>query len=270
MSSKNKLIQLYKEYITTHSNIFDIKNGIRILSYNVQLFLDINGNSSFDKLEKLITDSNADVVLLYEAVNGKHKLEEIIKNKYKYVKYCNNYGINILLSKYPIDSCSVLRLSKDPVKKMNRYAIISNINVNNNIVKLAMCHLDVFDDTEETRLVQIKEILQKIDNEYIILGDLNSLRKADYNKDEWEYLVKDCEERKTKAHTLVTDYIESNGYTDAWQLIKKACPKITVWSMRRVDYIYIGKNFKYTINNCNLQFTDTSDHFPLYIDLKIN
>jgi len=274
MYSKNQLIQQYKEHVKKNTNTFDKKNGIRILSYNVQLFKDINQYLSFNKLEKIIADSDADVIVLFEALfikNYKEIFEEkIINNKYPYVKYCNDkYGINVLLSKYPVEKCSVLRLQADPIKKMNRYAIISTISINNSNVKIAACHLDVFDESEQTRLKQIKQILSEIDNEYILLGDLNSLRKNDYDENEWKCLINDCNLRNTNAHTLVTDFIESNQFIDSWSLTNKSSLKVSVWSMRRVDYVYIGKQFKYKINNCNIYFSDASDHFPLYIDLKI-
>lgn len=275
MYSKNKLIQQYKEYIKKNLNTFDEKKGIRIFSYNVQLFKDINQQSSFEKLDTLISDSDADIIVLFEAVfykNNKLIFEEIIKkNKYTYVKYCNDkYGINILLSKYTIKECSILKLIKDPIKNMNRYAIISTVLINDKEIKFAACHLDVFDESEKTRVEQIKQIINEINDEYILLGDMNSLRKKDYNLDEWNYLINDCKLRKTDAHTLVTDFIESNKFVDSWTLVNKSSPKISVWSMRRVDYIYIGKEFKHIINNCNLVFSDASDHFPLYMDLTIN
>ena len=47
MHSKTKLIQKYKEYIEQNLNTFDKKNGIRILSYNVQLFRDIGVGTIF-------------------------------------------------------------------------------------------------------------------------------------------------------------------------------------------------------------------------------
>jgi endonuclease/exonuclease/phosphatase family metal-dependent hydrolase len=282
MNSKNKLIEKYKEYIKINSNTFESKYereyatgpNVRILSFNVQLFKDINKKSSFEKLDKLIAESDADIIVLFEAVffkNDKLLFEKIAtNNKYLYTKYSNDkYGINILLSKHQIKQCSILKLIKDPIKNMNRYAILSTISINNKEIKLAACHLDVFDETEQTRLEQIKQIIDEIDNEYILLGDMNSLRKKDYDSNEWNYLINDCQSRNTDAHTLVTDFIESNNFIDCWNMINKASPKISVWSMRRVDYIYVGKSFMYPIRNCNTLVTDISDHFPLYVDLEI-
>lgn len=272
MYSKNQLVQQYKKYINDNKNNFDAKNGLRILSYNVQLFKDIYQSLSFNKLNKLIDDSNSDIIILYEALflkNYKTIFEEMIKKtKYVHIKYCNDkFGINILLSKYPITKCKILQLVKDPIKNMSRYAIIATITVGDKLIKIAGCHLDVFDESEQTRKTQIEQVLNELDDEYILFGDLNSLRKKDYDDNEWNNLIKDCKLRNTEAYTLVTDFIEKNYFIDSWNLIDKQSPKITVWSMRRVDYIYVGKNFKYSINNCNLLFTDSSDHLPLYIDI---
>lgn len=197
--------------------------------------------------------------------------ENIFENtEYKFIKYCNEkFGINILLSKFPIIETKIITLIKDPIKKMNRYAIKATIDINDKKLKLIACHLDVFDETEETRKKQIYQILNEINSEYLLFGDLNSLRRLDYSNEEWIELDNDAKMRNTKAYTLVTELIENNNFVDAWNFINKLPPKISVWSMRRVDYMYVGKSFKYTINNCNLLINDVSDHFALYIDVEL-
>jgi len=274
MSSKKELIEIYKEYINHNSNKFDNKKGIRVLSYNIQLFRDINNKYSLDKIKKLIDNSNSDIVILYEAVffkDCKTSFEKtFLKSEYKYIKLCNDkYGINILLSKFPIVNSKIITLIKDPIKKMNRYAIKATININDKELKIIACHLDVFDETEETRKKQILQILNEIDNSYLLLGDLNSLRKSDYTQEEWIEFEYNAIMRDTKANTLVTDLIEKNNFIDCWNFINKNPPKVTVWSMRRVDYMFVGKDFMHKINNCNLLIDSTSDHFPLYMDIDI-
>lgn len=274
MSSKKELIEIYKEYIKHNSNKFDNKKGIRILSYNIQLFRDINNKYSLDKIKNLIDNSNSDIVILYEAVffkKYKTLFENIFaKSNYKYTIYCNEkYGINILLSKFPIVYSKIITLSKDPIKKMNRYAIKATINIDDKKLNIIACHLDVFDETEETRKRQIMQILNEIDTTYLLFGDLNSLRKSDYTEKEWIEFEYDAMMRNTKANTLVTDLIEKNNFIDCWNFINKNSPKVTVWSMRRVDYMFVGKDFMHKINNCNLLIDSTSDHFPLYMDIDI-
>ena len=145
---------------------------------------------------------------------------------------------------------------------------ISKFN-NDKELKIIACHLDVFDETEETRKKQILQILNEIDNSYLLLGDLNSLRKSDYTQEEWIEFEYNAIMRDTKANTLVTDLIEKNNFIDCWNFINKNPPKVTVWSMRRVDYMFVGKDFMHKINNCNLLIDSTSDHFPLYMDIDI-
>lgn len=52
MPSKNQLIEQYKKYVKENANNFDNKKGIRIISYNIQLFKDINNKFSLDKIKK--------------------------------------------------------------------------------------------------------------------------------------------------------------------------------------------------------------------------
>jgi endonuclease/exonuclease/phosphatase family metal-dependent hydrolase len=275
MFSKKELIIKYKKFINQNVSEWTKKEGIRIMTFNIQMFKNLDQRDSFDELECLIKESDSDIIFLYEALffttEQKKKFSEMkICSKYKYIKYCNNkYGINILLSKFPIVEHSILQLAKDPIKKMNRYCIIATIEINNQKIKLAGTHLDVFDNTEQTRFTQIEQILSNIDEEYILLGDFNSLRRKDYSNDEWNYIIDDSKKRNTDAHTLVTDIVEKNGFMECWDFCGKTSPKITVWSMKRVDYIYIGKKFNYKINNVETHFTCASDHLPLYLDIKI-
>lgn len=281
MTSKKELLAEYEKYIhsivqtqTQTKQITDKKENTRILSFNVQMFKNYKQEHSMGSLFKLFKESHADIIILYEALFGvKTKdifYENVLASEYKYTKACNDkYGINIVLSKYPIESSEIISLTKDPIKNQARYAILVSINVKGSIVKLAGAHLDVYDETEVTRLSQIKSILEHIDGEYLLMGDFNSLRKNDYSEEKWKQILFENKQRSVDTQTLVTDFIEKCSFVDSFVKLKKNIPTVTVWCMRRVDYIYVGNKFKYSLEDCVCHVTGISDHFPLYIDLKI-
>ena len=274
--NKNELFKQFKIYTENNiCNFPDKKSNLRILQFNVHNWTDYKNLNSTDKIFKLIKDSNADIVGLNEGLFfsefKKNKIKEYIKI-IGYDHYCESntlYGINLLFSKYPIVSKQIIKLQKDPVKSQNRYATKATINVQNKNINILLTHLDVYDETEETRFNQIQLIMKNIDQSYILIGDLNSLRKSDYDEKEWDFLKNDCESRNIQIQNKVTTFIENQNFIDVFCKINKNVPKVSVWSMRRVDYCYIGETFPYKIFNCGIYPTLVSDHYPIYVDIEI-
>ncbi len=153
--------------------------------------------------------------------------------------------------------------------RVNRYSLYCNIKINNKDIDIVTTHLDVFDETEETRLKQIQEIIDKYGNDIILLGDFNSLQKRDYSEDYWDKITNDDKIRSVISQTKVTDYLKSIKMKDCYTKLHKNEPIISVWSMRRVDYIFMNKKTKYDVINCFIYPSLASDHLPLVVDIKI-
>lgn len=277
IKSKKELQELFKTDSLKNKKPFPKKpiNTIRTMTFNVHNWKDYAGNKeTIDPIFDIICDSNADIVGINEGMYfGKNiykKVKEYVELlEYKYFLECNNrYGINLLLSKYPIVSHKVIHLGTDPIHKKNRYALKATINVNNTNVNILIAHLDVWDVTEETRLNQIKIIFEEIDSTYILMGDFNSLRRDDYTSKEWESFKADDKVRGITLQNKVIPYIEKNKFVDCFVKINKVCPKVSVWSMRRVDYIYVGEKFPHNIVNCDMFATIASDHWPIFMDIS--
>lgn len=274
--SQLSLRELFKNDSKNIQNFVPKQNDtIRIMTFNVHNWTDYIGAKSMDNIFKIIAESNADILGINEGMyfqkGSKIQICEYAKLLgYKILECNGKYGINLLLSKYPIESSEVIRLGPDPIQNENRYAIKALININNNLINIMLTHLDVWDETEETRLNQIKIIFSKINSSYILMGDLNSLRKNDYTETEWKNIKANDELRHVKSQHKVTKFIESNGFTDCFVQLGKPCPKVSVWSMRRVDYIYVGNDFQGIATNCGIYPTIMSDHYPMYIDVNIN
>jgi len=283
MTTKSALFKQFENYSKESLNQQfkpKINDNIRIMSFNVHFWKNYKNNYTKNDILKVIENSDADIIGLQEATFFGNSFSE--KNKfindiellgYIYYKMCNDrYGLNILLSKNKIIDYQIIKLvrrSQFLVKSRDeqRYALICKIQLSEDeIINIVLTHLDVHDETEITRLEQIKQILSVMPSKSIIIGDFNSLRKKDYVADRWNQIVSNNKERGLDTMTLVTDIIESNNFFDSFDICFKKCD-VSVWSMRRVDYIYISQDFPYTIRDSNVLATESSDHYPIYIDI---
>ena len=103
----------------------------------------------------------------------------------------------------------------------------------------------------------------------IIMGDFNSLKKDDYTEEEWSHIINSNQKRYIKTMTLVTDLMNENGYTDSFKWTKRGRENVSVWSMKRVDYIYFSKNYPHKVLNSFTIPTLISDHLPVVCDIEI-
>lgn len=270
--NKTDLVKLFNNIIESPIN-GKSNDCLRVATYNVNMWKNAELKNNITAIFNTINNIQADIICLNEALffnNNKFTLSMFDKKMkelgYAHIICCNNYGINIVASKFPIDYNEIINLGKDPIKKQNRYCVYCKI-LGFDIYSL---HLDVYDESENTRLLQIKKIINKIKNpeKTIILGDFNSLSKKDYTNIEWNLLCNDDIKRGVVTQTKVTDELENNNFIDSFHILNKIPPKVTVWSMRRVDYIYLNKNFGNSINNCFTYQTLSSDHFPIIMDIK--
>jgi endonuclease/exonuclease/phosphatase family metal-dependent hydrolase len=276
MSSVKELIEKFKVYTTQLSTTFKHEEkpekALRIMSFNVQLWSDCDKNNNINKVFDTIEIVNPDIICFQEALLGRCVTLNILQRNlkkagYLYFELCNNYGINIIASKYEIASSSILRLNS--TVKINRYAMCCSFIINNKKIKIVTTHLDLYDETEEVRLKQIKQIIEEYGTDVILVGDFNSLQRSDYSNEYWNDIVNDDKKRDVTSQTKVTDYLDSVGMVDSYTKLNKNLPVISVWSMRRVDYIFMDKNTKYNVINCFIFPSLASDHMPIVADIVI-
>lgn len=120
---------------------------------------------------------------------------------------------------------------------------------------------------------QIQQILSFAnslkDNNIIITGDYNSLRRKDYNDDVWKRIETQEKALNVTVVSLVTDILESNGWKTSFEITNTISPKSTVWSGRTVDHIYLSKNWSYPIFGTYVYHDPSSDHIPVIMDFQI-
>lgn len=275
------------EYLNYDNYVNDVvlikkDNMCRVMTYNVHGFRDFYGKNKYNEIIQTITMINPDILVLeeitlytYANVCTELQLRSDLEKCDLFFSGFSSCGINAVFSKYPF-TAKEIDLGCDSIKKVARNALICtflshDISSNENIV-LVGTHLDVYDESGKLRIIQMKTILDvlsintDIDNDKIILtGDFNSLRKDDYTGNEWAYLSQLDKQRKVITVQDAVSMIESAQFIDSFVGCNDFV-KTSVWSGRRVDYIF-GKNV--TFDQTATYKVTHSDHYPVYADIFI-
>lgn len=262
------------------------RNIFRILTYNIHYWTDPYGKDvRHDDITKIITRISPDVFGLQEVlIPGDGETDSYssdnwsIKNTLKpferagytiFSKKLNSamskrktgFG-NVLGYRQSMSTMSSITF-QDPKEK--RGAVIGEFEPFPGChLVIANTHLDVYDNTGETRRMQITTLMNHLHDYYpntpkMIIGDFNCLRRNDYEEDVRTWL----ESNSPSIDYDTVKLIEKNGYTD---LFVDKDLKYTVWSGRRVDYMFV-KDFPYTVSATYALYSDASDHIPLIVDI---
>lgn len=275
------------EYLNYDNYVNDVvlikkDNLCRVMTYNVHGFRDFYGKKKYAEIIQSIVIINPDILVLeeitlytYANVCTELQLRSDLEKCGLFFSGFSSCGINAVFSRYPF-TANEIDLGRDSIKKVARNALMCtflshNISSDKNIV-IVGTHLDVYDESGKLRIRQMKTILDvlstntNIDNDKIIvMGDFNSLRKNDYTDNEWAYLSQLDKQRKVITVQDAVSIIESARFTDSFVECNDSI-KTSVWSGRRVDYIF-GKNVNFD-QSATYKVTH-SDHYPVYADLFI-
>lgn len=264
--------------IIVHDIPIKSEKTIRVMTYNVHGFNSKDWKDTTEDIFSQLKIINPDIFGIQEIHLGCPDRQTI--NEYKETFERMGYKIkfsqcfvNVVGSKYDFDveeldigiGTGILRRCALIGKNFQ----ITN-NVDNNLI-VCTTHLEVSDKMAHLRTTQIQSILSKINaqssaGKVLIIGDFNSLRKNDYDKNQWNEIVLIDKKRGVKTIQDVIPIIENYQYVDSFVSHKSIIPSVTVWTDRRVDYIYT-KNIN--VNNTFLINTGLSDHYPVIADVSI-
>jgi endonuclease/exonuclease/phosphatase family metal-dependent hydrolase len=233
----------------TITNNYKNTTSLRIISWNVHSFMDVAMNNTKYEMGQLLLHYNSDIILLQEA------FVELFDHKYNRIYHNKTNGIAVLVSKnIKVDDIRVVVL---PTKYKHHIACLVRVMG----IDIITTHLDVEDGSDNMRLEQFRYILDRLvdpsrlDKTYIT-GDLNLLRKIDYDEEYWSNMG--------YIPTLAWDNgIYGNGWDDS------NINALSVWSGRRVDYGLLHKSSILSIDNSQFITTSLSDHLPLMVDFKL-
>ena len=259
--------------------------SISILSYNIHNgFYDVTDKTNtFYEMTDWLATINPDVVLFQEVTFraiSKAVFEKQMKELgYKYIAYGfaddlygksgGNFFGQAICSKLSWKNKPIsLNLSRDPINNEGRNALFVTLD---NGLTICNTHLDVFDRTGKTRLKQVKELDQVL-NEYnlfpaMVCGDFNTQRRRDYTKKQWETLQKHY-----VVETLALDYIESFGVHDVLDWVGKKSVTSIPGVDRRIDFMFPFDPYnQLEVEKASIEkHVFFSDHFPVFATIKIS
>jgi endonuclease/exonuclease/phosphatase family metal-dependent hydrolase len=130
-------------------------------------------------------------------------------------------------------------------------------------VELVNTHLDAFDHSEQTRLLQISHILERVSDSRrcLILGDFNSVRPRDYRPNDAGRLVLPNSQAVPEVLWGFLDAHPSN-----WD--DRVLDSFSVWTGRRVDFCLSPAASELQTTHRFVR-TALSDHLPLAVRVKI-
>ena len=176
--------------------------NFKVASYNVENLFDLNYDKSEYKefipnskagwnqeiyqkklfnIAKVVKDLNADILGLVE-IESLRALEDLMRSSklYKYGYFIKNPNSAIgvaIVSKFPISKTAGMKIENG--SKNDRYILEADININGKNLKVFISHWKSKKSPESDRIKYAKTLKNRIknlpsDQDYIILGDLNS------------------------------------------------------------------------------------------------
>ena len=303
----NKIIgdreSLIESYIAQLDNI-KIKNipkkpgnCFRFCSYNVKIFEWNNYKATDIKTFINEIDTDAFSLIEYDGSGDKYFINadsstilfEQLPNYGIFTKY-NGLSSDGLIQpsyiqkensdKYSPHILKKMRcLSHDRFGKLKEFRGFTHLVTTKNKVNINILtvHLDVYDESGEIRLLEIKEIYDYIINHKLvnvfILGDFNEwvCKKGDVT---YKSSLIDFRKRTGLDHfsTRVHTFLESKNFTNVFSL-KNKYPKFSCWSGKLVDFCYVFNDTldeRLEITDIHMPLVPYSDHLPIIIDLTIN
>ncbi|MDI6601700.1 MAG: endonuclease/exonuclease/phosphatase family protein [Thermoanaerobacteraceae bacterium] len=254
-----KLGQDQEDQGTMISNLSFIEgkvvNGLRVMSYNIHHGATKDGEDSIDKIAALIKEVNADIIGLQEVdrfaarSNFKDQVKMLAEKtgmEYIFGKTVNvPTGItgNAILSRYPIIAEDNFLL---PSLIEQRAFILGRIDINGEEIEVGVSHLGLNNYERIKQAETVKSIVNSLNKEYILIGDLNST----YLSREVRTLSEGIKD------TVKASSISANTFA-------YGSPEPNV----RIDYIFTSNGFdilSHKVINVNY-----SDHMPVVADVII-
>ena len=189
----------------------------------------------------------------------------------------HNNGITVL-SDLDVENFETIRIG-------TRNAVKTTLKLNDGFFDIFSVYLD--DVREKTRLEQIRTLLQHVtpNRRTIIMGDFNCVSDSDMSfiqKNLENLIQKLPKATKTKLHSVeeklehhgAIRFIEAKGFLDTD--IKRTANVPThksssmVFPFLRLDYVFRTSGIKIASTKVvrNRLFNQTSDHFPLVVEIK--
>jgi len=134
--------------------------------------------------------------------------------------------------------------------------------------------------SEALRMEQLEAVVGAMkgaagESGHMLLGTLNALRVEDYSELEWKALEEDYAyhgfgDFESNPQGQAMALLDEEGYEDAFVHCGKGPMATYRWRDVRYDYIMASEDFPHKMRHCRRIDSDTSDHFALYVDLRLD
>jgi len=182
--------------------------------------------------------------------------------------------MNAVFSKYPLSTIYIHPITSYIAEMRQVINVLCQLP-NGEKLNIFATHLDVFDDTENTRVQQLEQIFKLMkqtnnsDHNTMLVGDMNALRKKDYPNQLWELFKEHDKKRGVITQSKAIDFIEANRFVDCFEKMGIAPPSYTTWNGRKIDYFFLSPSWTFPILGAYIYHNCASDHCPLIIDLAL-
>ena len=239
----------------TEEPVFD--GSIKVVAYNIELSEEID--KAIEELGMAPELMDADILLLQEMdEDGVAKIAQRLQYNFVYYpaslhyKHKKNYG-NAILSKWPIgDHRKIVLPYEHPMNKQIRIAALATIVVKEFEILTYSVHTEMFWLGAKKKLDQVDSILRSVADHFdhvIIGGDFNTNTENGLRETEKMFMQAGFE-RASKG-VGPTAKVNILGMTDY-----------------ELDHIFT-KGFK-PKNNGKFEDSQSSDHYPIWVTLKLH
>jgi len=275
---------------------------IRIATYNVHLFrpatdalstpFDYAHHEHFNAIMETIKQINADVLILQEMLIFDWN---VIAKAFEYLGYhfsLNSFVQSGTYQDFPFGNMIVSKIksTKPYLNKTYDMQDVSFFHEHQGFIRAVIdlpnqqeliiygSHLDVHDNTERVRSQQVQEIIRYAQNETsacVIAADFNAIRAQDYayaidTIPVWKLLNDDHKKRNGfDAPTNALALFQEHNFSDCFAKAGLPSPFYSVWNGTLVDFLWLNKQWPFSIDGCYVYYSSLSDHLPIIMDIKL-
>jgi len=261
--------------------------SLRVVQYNVHRFTDFEGVAR--SLEAL----RPNIVALNEVDEDPGRLADRLGLRSYFFGHARNgsYGNAVLCREGIVTTERKLDGGAVLVFEGKEHQIIRGlVAVRVGDLLVAVTHLDHVDEKHRATQAQsvLKALAHEKDDHILLLGDLNALRRSDYDDEAWTHLERRNEingwspPADSAAPGGALHVFHEAGFVDLADITNMTSQHMTSVShcrltngqaCQRIDYALASQKLAKRISNCALSVDSSatgSDHYPLVVDLTID
>ncbi|MDR0754961.1 MAG: endonuclease/exonuclease/phosphatase family protein [Prevotellaceae bacterium] len=257
-------------------NKTDDENIVKIISYNVHEFKNIDNNKATHiEIADFLLAEDADIVCLQEYTShnkevNKNKTLQKLYQKYKYSS--DAFGGQKIFSKFPFEN-------KQKFNFDGTCLVFADININGKTVRTYSCHLQSTrfnPDGTQQRLTsknanytnELKRIVVNLRNAFIKRSRQVELITREISKSTYPVIV--CGDFNDTPMSYSYQKMKgkmNDTFIEAGSGISNTYKKL--FSFLRIDYIFTDKNISVEEHTVEKK-VKYSDHYPVIVKFKIN